>query len=64
MPFLIQMAWTDEILEARANQYGLSVQEYKTKNILMVEITSKDVAELVAQMLEMFFLKLQELKFQ
>jgi rhamnose utilization protein RhaD (predicted bifunctional aldolase and dehydrogenase)/NAD(P)-dependent dehydrogenase (short-subunit alcohol dehydrogenase family) len=43
--------WTDEILEARANQYGLSVQEYKTNNILMVEITSKDVAKLAVQML-------------
>ena len=40
--------WNDEVLEARAAHYGMSVQEYKTKNLLGVEITSADVAELAA----------------
>ncbi|HED19751.1 MAG TPA: SDR family oxidoreductase, partial [Gammaproteobacteria bacterium] len=39
--------WTDEVLEKRARHYGLSVQEYKTKNLLKTEVCSDDVAELV-----------------
>ncbi len=49
--------WTEEVLEARAKHYGLSVQEYKTKNILGVEITSKDVAQLSVAMLGSTFSK-------
>lgn len=41
--------WTDEVLEKRAAHYGLSVDEYKTNNLLKVEVTSHDVAELVCQ---------------
>lgn len=42
--------WTPEILEKRAKHYGMSVEEYKTKNLLKVKITSKDVANLVCTM--------------
>jgi len=42
--------WTDEVLRKRAEHYGLNVQQYKTKNLLHVEITSYDVAELVCAM--------------
>jgi rhamnose utilization protein RhaD (predicted bifunctional aldolase and dehydrogenase)/NAD(P)-dependent dehydrogenase (short-subunit alcohol dehydrogenase family) len=42
--------WTEDILEARAKHYGMSVEAYKTNNVLKVEITSKDVGELVATM--------------
>ena len=42
--------WTDEILKARAEHYAMSVEEYKTRNILKTEITSQDVAELAAAM--------------
>ncbi|HEY5759285.1 MAG TPA: SDR family oxidoreductase, partial [Steroidobacter sp.] len=42
--------WTPEVLEARAASYKLSVQEYKTNNVLKVEVTSKDVAELAAEL--------------
>jgi rhamnose utilization protein RhaD (predicted bifunctional aldolase and dehydrogenase)/NAD(P)-dependent dehydrogenase (short-subunit alcohol dehydrogenase family) len=42
--------WTDEVLLKRAEHYGMNVQQYKTKNLLHVEITSKDVAELVCAM--------------
>lgn len=49
--------WTDEILKARAGHYGLSVEEYKTNNILKTEITSSNVAELAVQMLGSVFSK-------
>jgi NAD(P)-dependent dehydrogenase (short-subunit alcohol dehydrogenase family) len=42
--------WTEEVLRSRAEHYGLSVEAYKTNNVLGVEVTSKDVAELVAEM--------------
>jgi rhamnose utilization protein RhaD (predicted bifunctional aldolase and dehydrogenase)/NAD(P)-dependent dehydrogenase (short-subunit alcohol dehydrogenase family) len=42
--------WTDEVLRARAASYGLSVAEYKTNNVLHVEVTSRDVAELAAEL--------------
>ena len=41
--------WTDEVLAARAKNYGLTVEEYKKNNILGTEIESKDVSELVAE---------------
>ena len=42
--------WTKKVLEARAKHYKMSVQEYKTSNLLKTEITSKDVANLAATM--------------
>ncbi len=42
--------WTEEVLVKRAEHYGMNVQQYKTKNLLHVEITSQDVAELVCAM--------------
>ncbi|MEH6550038.1 MAG: SDR family oxidoreductase [Pseudomonadales bacterium] len=36
--------WTKEALEASANRYGLTVAEYKARNLLKAEITSRDVA--------------------
>ena len=42
--------WTEEVLRSRAKAYGLSVEEYKTNNILKVEVSSRDVAELAAEM--------------
>jgi NAD(P)-dependent dehydrogenase (short-subunit alcohol dehydrogenase family) len=42
--------WTEEVLAARARSYGLSVDEYKRNNVLRVEVTSRDVAELAAEM--------------
>lgn len=50
--------WTDEVLEARASHYGTTVKEYKTNNILKVEITSKDIAEMAAIMLSPTFSKI------
>lgn len=42
--------WTDEVLRSRAASYGLSVEAYKTNNILRVEVTSRDVGELAAEL--------------
>ncbi len=42
--------WTDEVLEKRAAHYGLSIEEYKTNNLLKVEVSSHDVAEMAAAM--------------
>jgi NAD(P)-dependent dehydrogenase (short-subunit alcohol dehydrogenase family) len=49
--------WTDEVLKARAKHYGMSVKAYKTNNVLKVEVTSKDVAELAVAMLGPVFSK-------
>jgi rhamnose utilization protein RhaD (predicted bifunctional aldolase and dehydrogenase)/NAD(P)-dependent dehydrogenase (short-subunit alcohol dehydrogenase family) len=49
--------WTEEVLASRAKHYGLSVEEYKTNNILHVEITSKDIGELVAELCGPLFAK-------
>ena len=49
--------WTDEVLESRAKHYGLSIDEYKTNNVLGVEVTSHDVAELAAEMCGTLFAK-------
>jgi rhamnose utilization protein RhaD (predicted bifunctional aldolase and dehydrogenase)/NAD(P)-dependent dehydrogenase (short-subunit alcohol dehydrogenase family) len=50
--------WTDEVLEARSKHYGLTVEEYKTNNVLKVEVTSRDVAELAVNMLGKTFSKI------
>ena len=42
--------WSDEVVAQRARHYGLSVADYKTNNVLKVEVCSRDVAELAAEM--------------
>jgi rhamnose utilization protein RhaD (predicted bifunctional aldolase and dehydrogenase)/NAD(P)-dependent dehydrogenase (short-subunit alcohol dehydrogenase family) len=49
--------WTAEVLESRAKHYGMTVQEYKTKNLLKVEISSRDVAELTCALAGPLFAK-------
>jgi rhamnose utilization protein RhaD (predicted bifunctional aldolase and dehydrogenase)/NAD(P)-dependent dehydrogenase (short-subunit alcohol dehydrogenase family) len=49
--------WTEEVLKTRAASYGLTVEEYKTNNVLRVEVTSRDVAELAAEMCGPLFAK-------
>jgi len=49
--------WSDEVLQNRADHYGMTVQEYKTKNLLKTEISSRDVAELAAAMCGPLFAK-------
>ena len=50
--------WTPEVLEQRAKHYGLSVDEYKTKNILKTEVSAKDVANLVCALVGPAFAKI------
>ena len=42
--------WTDELLQARATHYGLTVEQYKTNNLLHIEVTSHHVADMVLAM--------------
>lgn len=49
--------YTEEVLKARAGSYGITVEQYKKNNILLVEITSHDVGEMVAAMCGPLFAK-------
>ncbi len=49
--------WSEEVLAARAAHYGISVEEYKRKNLLGVPLESRDVAELAACVLGPVFAK-------
>jgi len=42
--------WTAELLADRAEHYGMTVEQYKRRNLLGVEITSDDVARLCVAM--------------
>ncbi len=50
--------WTEEVLKARAAHYGMTVQQYKTRNVLGVELNSHFVGELAAEMLGPLFEKI------
>jgi rhamnose utilization protein RhaD (predicted bifunctional aldolase and dehydrogenase)/NAD(P)-dependent dehydrogenase (short-subunit alcohol dehydrogenase family) len=49
--------WTPEALERSAQRYGMTVAEYKTKNLMKVEIKSKDIGNMVAAMAGPLFAK-------
>jgi len=49
--------WTPEVLESRARHYGLSVAAYRTNNVLRVEVASRDVGELAAELCGPLFAK-------
>jgi len=49
--------WTDEVLASRAKAYNLTVEQYKRNNLLRTEVSSKDVAELAAEMCGPLFAK-------
>ena len=46
--------WTPELLAARAANYGLSVEEYRARNLLRTEVRSATVAEAVVAFCERF----------
>ncbi|MDD5300703.1 MAG: bifunctional aldolase/short-chain dehydrogenase [Gallionella sp.] len=50
--------WTPEVLLQRATHYGMTVDEYKRNNVLHEEVSSKDVAELTAEMCGILFSKI------
>ena len=45
------------MLAARAKSYGMTVEQYKTKNVLRTEVRSVDVAELAAELCGSLFAK-------
>ncbi len=49
--------WTPEVLEARARSYGMTVEQYRTKNLLRTEVRSSDVGELAAELCGPLFAK-------
>ncbi|MEK7438158.1 MAG: bifunctional aldolase/short-chain dehydrogenase [Pseudomonadota bacterium] len=49
--------WSEAVLAQRAKHYGLTVEEYKTNNVLKTEVKSRDVAELAAEMCGPLFAK-------
>ena len=49
--------WTEEVLAARAKAYNLTVEQYRKNNLLRQEVSSKDVAELAAEMCGALFAK-------
>ena len=42
--------WTDDLLAERAGKYGMTTDEYKTRNLLGKEVTSAGVARIVAEL--------------
>jgi rhamnose utilization protein RhaD (predicted bifunctional aldolase and dehydrogenase)/NAD(P)-dependent dehydrogenase (short-subunit alcohol dehydrogenase family) len=42
--------WTPEVLAERAQEYGMNVEEYKKRNLLGREVTSREVAALAVAM--------------
>ncbi len=49
--------WTEEVLASRARAYGMTVEQYKKNNLLKTEVSSRDVAELAAEMCGPLFAK-------
>ncbi len=49
--------WTEEVLATRAAHYGISVADYKKRNLMRCEISSRDVAELAAELCDQRFAK-------
>ncbi|MGL6282042.1 MAG: SDR family oxidoreductase, partial [Microcoleaceae cyanobacterium] len=49
--------WTADILASRAERYGLTVDEYKSRNLLKQLVTSQEVAHMVAAMAGKLFAK-------
>lgn len=49
--------WTEEVLASRAKAYHMTVEQYKKNNLLKAEVSSRDVAELAAEMCGPLFAK-------
>ncbi len=47
--------WTEEVLQQRAHHYGMTVEQYKARNMLGVEVRSADVAALACAMAGQLF---------
>ncbi|MDH4174045.1 MAG: bifunctional aldolase/short-chain dehydrogenase [Betaproteobacteria bacterium] len=49
--------WTKEVLASRAKAYNMTVEQYRRNNLLRTEVSSRDVAELAAEMCGALFAK-------
>ncbi len=49
--------WTPEVLERSAKRYDLTVEQYKSRNILKIEVKTKEVARMVCAMAGSVFAK-------
>jgi rhamnose utilization protein RhaD (predicted bifunctional aldolase and dehydrogenase)/NAD(P)-dependent dehydrogenase (short-subunit alcohol dehydrogenase family) len=49
--------WSDAVIEARAEQYGMTGEQYRRNNLLQVEITTADVANAVLALVGPAFAK-------
>jgi rhamnose utilization protein RhaD (predicted bifunctional aldolase and dehydrogenase)/NAD(P)-dependent dehydrogenase (short-subunit alcohol dehydrogenase family) len=49
--------WTEAVLASRAKAYHMTVEQYKKNNLLKAEVSSRDVAELAAEMCGPLFAK-------
>jgi len=47
--------WTPENLARSAERYGMTIEEYKTRNLLKTEIKSKDIGNMVSAMASRLF---------
>lgn len=50
--------WTEDVLAHRAESHGMSVQDYRKRNLLSAEINSRDVGELAADLCGPTFFKI------
>ncbi len=50
--------WSEDVIKSRAEHYGLSVDEYKRRNLLKVEVGSNEVANLTCEMAGDLFAKI------
>ena len=49
--------WTPDALERSAKRYGLTVEQYKSRNILKIDVKTKEVARMVCAMVGAVFAK-------
>lgn len=49
--------WTEDVLSSRAEHYGMTVEEYRTNNVLRTELKSADVAAVILALLGSDFAK-------
>ena len=49
--------WTPEVLERSAKRYGLTVEEYKSRNVLKIDVKTNEVARMVCAMAGSVFSK-------
>ncbi|NET47283.1 MAG: bifunctional aldolase/short-chain dehydrogenase [Merismopedia sp. SIO2A8] len=49
--------WTPEVLASRAERYGITVEEYKSRNLLKQPVSSQEVAQMVCTMASRVFAK-------